>query len=111
MLRTPDSYGFITLSAQPTKNLGLSLTGTYTGEMLVPHFSGYIQKDRLETTPHFIDFNLTSNYNIKISKSLSLQINGGVKNIFNSYQEDFDIGVNRDARYIYMALCCQELYS
>jgi outer membrane receptor for ferrienterochelin and colicins len=30
-----------------------------------------------------------------------LQINGGMKNILNSYQKDFDKGVLRDAGYIY----------
>ena len=101
MMRTPDSYGFLSISAQPIKPLNLSLTGTYTGEMLVPHYAGYIAQDKLERTPDFFDLNLTANYNFKLSNSLGLQLNAGVKNIFNSYQSDFDKGVNRDAGYIY----------
>jgi len=30
-----------------------------------------------------------------------LQLNGGVQNIFESYQKDFDRGANRDSGYIY----------
>ncbi|MFV0500385.1 MAG: TonB-dependent receptor [Bacteroidales bacterium] len=101
MMRTPDSYGFLSISAQPINPLNLSLTGTYTGEMLVPHYAGYIAQDKLERTPDFFDLNLTANYNFKLSNSLGLQLNAGVKNIFNSYQSDFDKGVNRDAGYIY----------
>lgn len=101
MMRTPDSYGFITLNAQPSKPLNISLTGTYTGKMLVPHYSGFIAKDCLVSTPEFFDINITSSYDFKISKSLSLQVSGGLKNIFNAYQKDFDKGVNRDAGYIY----------
>mgnify|MGYP006160387091 CR=1 FL=1 len=26
---------------------------------------------------------------------------GGIQNLFNQYQKDFDLGVNRDATYIY----------
>ena len=28
-------------------------------------------------------------------------ISGGVKNIFNSYQDDFEVGPTRDSDYIY----------
>jgi outer membrane receptor for ferrienterochelin and colicins len=30
-----------------------------------------------------------------------LQLNAGVQNVFNSYQNDFDSGVNRDAGFVY----------
>jgi outer membrane receptor for ferrienterochelin and colicins len=32
---------------------------------------------------------------------MKLQLNGGVQNILNSYQKDFDIGIDRDSKYIY----------
>jgi outer membrane receptor for ferrienterochelin and colicins len=31
----------------------------------------------------------------------TLQLNGGVQNIFDSYQDDFDQGAMRDAGYVY----------
>ena len=40
-------------------------------------------------------------YDIPIYKTVTLQVNAGVKNIFNSYQNDFDKGKDRDAGYIY----------
>lgn len=30
-----------------------------------------------------------------------VQLFGGIQNAFNSYQSDFDIGIDRDAAYIY----------
>lgn len=69
--------------------------------MLVPHFAGYIENDRLETTPRFFDLNTAVNYDFKITKNNTIQVKIGVNNIFNSFQKDFDKGINRDAGYIY----------
>lgn len=101
MFRTPDFYGYFTSTLTPVKRLTLSLTGTYTGSMLVQHFAGYIAEDREETTPSFFDMNMKVAYDIPIYKSFNLQLNAGVQNIFNSYQKDFDQGAERDSKYIY----------
>ena len=69
--------------------------------MYVPHFAGYIEKDRLERTPDFMDFNLKLNYTFVLNDHLKLQLNGGVQNIFNAYQKDLDKGVDRDSKYFY----------
>ncbi len=37
-LRAPDQYGYLTFHSHLSKKLELSVTGTYTGPMLVPHF-------------------------------------------------------------------------
>lgn len=37
MLRTPSVYGYFTIGINPIKPLNISLTGTYTGSMYVPH--------------------------------------------------------------------------
>ncbi|MEA4935398.1 MAG: TonB-dependent receptor [Paludibacter sp.] len=100
ILRTPNNYGYFSLSINPTKQLSLSATGTYTGSMLAPHFAGYIANDKLETTPVFFDINLKVNYDFRIN-STNLQISGGMKNILNSYQNDLDRGALRDAGYVY----------
>ena len=34
-------------------------------------------------------------------KSVTLQVNAGVQNIFEAYQSDFDQGKDRDSKYIY----------
>jgi len=101
MPRTPDYYGYFTFSSAPLKNFDFSLSGVYTGRMIVPHFAGYIEKDRLEHTPDFMDFNLKLNYTFVLNDHLKLQVNGGVQNIFNAFQKDLDKGMNRDSKYFY----------
>jgi len=100
MLRTPNNYGYYSLSYSPIRKLLITATGTYTGSMLAPHFAGYISEDRLETTPSFLDANLKAAYDFKLN-GINLQLSGGVKNIFNSYQKDLDVGPLRDAGYVY----------
>jgi len=101
--RTPSNYGYMTLDWKPIKEFGISSTGNYTGKMLVPYFGSTIpdpDTGELRTSPTFFDFGIKMRYNIKINGA-TLQFFGGVKNVFNSYQSDFDIGINRDPGYIY----------
>jgi outer membrane receptor for ferrienterochelin and colicins len=49
----------------------------------------------------FFDLNLKVSRDFKIGNSARLQLNGGIQNIFNSFQKDFDIGETRDAGYMY----------
>lgn len=101
MFRSPDSYGYFTATLTPYKRFTAALTGTYTGSMLVQHFAGYVPEDREETTPRFFDMQVKLAYDIPLAQAFTLQLNGGVQNLFNSYQSDFDKGANRDAGYIY----------
>ena len=101
MFRTPDTYGFLTVYYSPLKNFDISLSGTYTGSMLVQHFAGYIAEDAETTTKPFFDTNLKLSYSFKLKDDVSLEVSAGMKNIFNSYQRDFDQGELRDAGYIY----------
>lgn len=101
MFRTPDSYAFLTATVTPVRRFDIALTGTYTGRMLVQHFAGYVEKDIAKLTNPFFDMGIKLSYDFKIYRTIGLQINGGVKNIFNAYQNDFDKGADRDAGYIY----------
>ena len=101
MFRTPDHYGFMTVDYTMFDALNIALSGTYTGSMLVQHFAGYIAEDVEVTTPNFFDMGIKIAYDYKLSNNNVIQFNGGVKNIFNSYQNDFDQGADRDAGYIY----------
>lgn len=101
MLRTPDHYAYFTATSDITKNFKASLFGNYTGRMLVQHNAGYITEDRTELTPSFWDMGLKLSYNFRLSNSIGLEINGGVKNIFDAYQKDIDAGPFRDSVYIY----------
>ncbi len=101
--RTPRDYGYFTLDWQPTKKLGFSSTGNYTGKMLVPYFGLEIpdpEKGKIRETKRFFDLGLKVRYNIKLNGA-TLQFYTGMKNIFNSYQSDFDSGEGRDPGYIY----------
>lgn len=101
MFRAPHNYGYLTALYLPKEKLELSLSGTYTGTMLVQHFAGYIPQDAEVKTPAFFDMALKAAYNFDLTDNLKLQLNIGVKNVFNSYQSDFDRGEFRDAGYIY----------
>jgi outer membrane receptor for ferrienterochelin and colicins len=99
MLRTPDLYGFVTLTTYPLNAVELSLTGVYTGRMFAPHYAGAISEDRLEHTPSFFDASIRAAWTFWSEANLALT--AGVYNMFNSYQRDFDRGPLRDAGYIY----------
>jgi outer membrane receptor for ferrienterochelin and colicins len=101
MFRTPDQYGFINANWRTKKDFRFSLTGTYTGSMLVPHYAGYIEEDRLETTPTFMDVNFKLAKVFNLPRQLNLEVATGVKNMLNSFQKDFDKGPERDAGYLY----------
>ncbi len=102
MFRSPDQYGYLTASYQLARHFNLSMTGTYTGTMFVQHYGGGdIPHDEQVWTPSFFDLGIKLTYDFKLSVGTKMQFNVGVKNIFNSYQKDFDHGANRDAAYIY----------
>lgn len=100
-LKSPNLYGNFIFTYAPVKNWQNNLSGVYTGRMFVPHLAGYIEKDRLERTEDFMELNFKTAYIFKLSPGFQLEVNMGVQNIFNQYQQDFDRGVNRDANYIY----------
>lgn len=101
MFRTPDLYGYFVTSYNPTKRFMLSLSGTYTGSMLVEHHAGWIEANRTEKTPDFFDMSFKAAYDFRIYNNIKLQVNAGVQNIFGAYQKDFDQGPDRDSGYMY----------
>ena len=101
MFRTPNTYGYFTATLTPLKHFTASLSGTYTGSMLVQHLAGYIPMDKAVNTPDFFDMNIKLAYDFHIYKDITLEVNAGVQNIFEAYQSDFDQSPNRDSAYIY----------
>jgi outer membrane receptor for ferrienterochelin and colicins len=110
MLRSPDQYGYITLNYTPNKKLTISATGNYTGSMLAPHFSGYIEHDREVKTPSFFDAGMRIAYEFQLSKLLKLETSIGMKNIFDQFQKDLDKGPLRDSGFIYGPTMPRMLY-
>jgi len=100
-IRNPNTYGYLNTSWIPSKKFNMDLTGTYTGSMTVPRVvseSGFLN---LVDTDPFFDINLKLEYHTDISENFQITFSGGVKNIFDSYQDDFDIGPLRDSDYVY----------
>ena len=102
MMRTPNTYGYFTASFTPVKRFTASVTSNYTGSMLVGHSAGSgVEEPVAVNTPKFMEVNMKLSYDFPIYKYLTLQVNGGIQNITNAYQKDFDKGWNRDSNYIY----------
>ncbi|RLD31997.1 MAG: hypothetical protein DRI83_11540 [Bacteroidetes bacterium] len=80
--------------------------------MLTPYF-GPDQADpeagELRESQVFFDLGVKFRYNIMINGT-TLQLFTGMKNIFNSYQDDFDSGINRDPGYVYGPLQPRTIY-
>ncbi|GHV36279.1 TonB-dependent receptor [Bacteroidia bacterium] len=105
--RTPNNYGFITADWDFAKHFCLSLTGNYTGKMLVPYFgvdlpAGTIRDaGELRTSKPFFDAGLRFEYSLRLTDEVKIRFFTGIKNIFNAFQSDFDAGIDRDPSYIY----------
>ncbi len=99
--RAPNFYGNILATYAPVKHFQNNLSLVYTGSMYTPHYAGFIDEDTLKRTQDFMEVNWKSSYTFSLKNQVQLQVNAGVQNIFNSFQRDFDFGVNRDASYIY----------
>ncbi|SBW01785.1 TonB-dependent receptor [uncultured Dysgonomonas sp.] len=105
--RTPDTYGFFTVDWEFARNFGVSATGNYTGRMLVPYFGVDLPEGEardageLRKSKTFFDAGLKFHYDMRITGGVTVEWFAGMKNIFNSYQKDFDKGIDRDPSYIY----------
>lgn len=103
-LRTPNQYGFATLTMNATERLKINLNTVFTGSMKIAHFAGAPN----QTTDEFVNTKTFSEVNSKIAYTipskkydLNFEIYGGLRNSFNQYQTDFDLGKNRDSNYVY----------
>lgn len=101
--RTPSSYGYLLAETSVTRRTQLSLNLQYTGPMLVPYFGPDQNDPATGTLKHSEPF-----FNLGMKISQDLKLNGTImrlfvswKNIFNSWQRDFDRGIERDPAYIY----------
>lgn len=100
-VRNPNIYGYLNTNWTPNGRFSLSVTGTFTGEMIVPFVvsdSGFLS---LNESPSFFDLNFNAETHFDVSEDFQLTLNAGVKNLFNSFQDDFDSGPTRDSDYVY----------
>ncbi|MFP4488445.1 MAG: TonB-dependent receptor, partial [Bacteroidales bacterium] len=89
----------------------LAVTANYTGKMLIPYFGTETVdgEGELRTSERFMDLGLKLEQGVEVNGA-NLKLFGGVRNIFNSYQSDFDEGINRDPAYIYGPLSPRTVY-
>lgn len=91
----------------------VALTGNSAGSMLIPYFGPQLpnpEVGQLNKTNSFFDAGVKITYDMKITDAIKMQLNGCIKNIFNSYQSNFDIGVDRDPAYVYGPLSSRTIY-
>lgn len=105
-LRSPDVYGFFAANWNTTKKWTTNISGVYTGPMDISYEggSGGPLGDGTATlfrTDDFLEINTKFSYSTKLGKELDIKFNFGVQNVFNSFQNDFDEGPNRNSNYIY----------
>ena len=102
--RSPNNYGYLSFSYSPALRFSIAATANYTGSMLVPYFGPTIEDPgagELRKSNSFIDTGLKITYELKLSDDIIMELNSGVKNILNSFQDDLDTGAFRDPSYIY----------
>ena len=97
MFRTPDTYGFAILTYNPLKQMTLAADLKYSGPMLVQH----VEPDWERVTPSFWELGAKVGYNFRLSQHVGMELSLGVKNILDQFQDDLDVGMTRDAGYIY----------
>ncbi len=104
MLRTPDAYGYFNVTWSGIRKARISISGVYTGSMMVPHFGGApgVENDEMINSTPFFELNFKTEYTVPLSRrSSALVLSAGIQNIFNEFQSDFDRGPNRDSNYMY----------
>jgi outer membrane receptor for ferrienterochelin and colicins len=99
MFRAPDRYGYFVSDFNLSHNVKASLFGNYTGAMLVKHT--FNDRDEEKVTPDFFDLGVKGSFHFHPGKASELELSGGVKNLFNSFQRDMDYGRKKDASYVY----------
>ena len=103
-VRTPNDYGYAIVTYTPSDQWNATINYVYTGSMKVPHFASplNIAEDEIFTSATFSDLSTKIGYSLPIQKfGSSIEMYCGIKNIFNAYQDDFDIGKERDSNFIY----------
>jgi outer membrane receptor for ferrienterochelin and colicins len=103
-IRTPNQYGFASLTYTPNKKVSANLNYVYTGNMKVPHFAGAPNQLINEIIHSEVFHELSGKVSYLIQpKELEtgVEVFAGVRNGLNAYQASFDIGKNRDSNFVY----------
>ncbi len=101
--RTPDEYGVFSIMGKIPWDVELWTGLKYTGSMEVPHYAGYIEEDRLETTESFltVDARIAREFPLFNEPTTRFRLALGGRNLTDDYQQDLDQGPDRDSGYVY----------
>ncbi len=99
--RNPNLYGYFTSFYKISDDFKIDFTGTYTGSMIVPRLVGGEEFFNLIDSDPFLDANLKFSYNFSLTEDFEMEVSSGFRNIFNSYQDEFDVGPTRDSDFIF----------
>ena len=94
-LRTPNAYGYATLTFMPGSQFRATLNLVHTGSMQLVHFAGapVQEEDAYVTTSPFTELSFKASYTLNWDRlNNGLELFGGIKNFTNAYQSDFDTG-------------------
>jgi outer membrane receptor for ferrienterochelin and colicins len=100
-VRTPSVYGFLNANWIASEALRIDVTGSYTGTMIAPKVvsdTGFID---LIDTESFLDMTTKITYHFDLIENFHIELTGGVQNLLDSYQNNFDSGPLRDSDFIY----------
>ena len=101
-LRTPEKYAYATLDYKLNENFNFSANLIYTGPMILIHMSGSPEQisDEYFITDKFNVLGIKASYLKKINE-MTYEFSLGIKNLTNSYQNNFDSSKNRDSNFVY----------
>ena len=103
-LRTPNTYGYTTVTLTPNKKFNSSMSLVYTGAMDLVHLAGAPEQttDTYLVSDAFLALGLKTSYTFTSPYiATKFTLFAGVKNLLNHYQSDFDSGKNRDSNHVY----------
>lgn len=103
-MRAPNAYGYTVFTMMPSKKLYMNINAVFTGQMTVAHFAGAVNQtiDEVITSRVFNELGYKIAYTFPLPQIKSkMELFGGIKNVFNAYQDDFDLGKNRDSNFVY----------
>jgi len=100
--RSPDIYWNILVTYSATQKLDLFSTINYTGESWVPHEEPADGSGpRLEKSDTYYKLDVGASYDLTLLNKTKSILSIGVKNALNAFQDNLDVGPNRDPAFVY----------
>lgn len=103
-VRTPESLGLIRFTHE-NPWFDTIVTARFTGPMDVPHIvtaqDGELVGNRLRRTEWFANIDVGVRKQFELDSGSIFEVNAGVRNLLNDFQNDLDRGPFRDADYVY----------